>query len=286
MSAQFGFTVDLGLTGVPECIRDEYTALGAPFERCDPYAFESEAVWIYIIVADLSGSSDFWQHHLEAWWSPEDAFLTEMGLTEDFYMCSPHVYDPAFLNTDKTVAIAKGEQFIGNIEQRQCRHDIYLTLIDKYGDTAYPPEYIIIDEIFINPYFGATFTPETVIFLDVYPCAEGIAAWTNTHILHVGAFCDEDIPVCVKYDLSIHGTDLEGASDSNLNSVIEVENVCYEWEHESGDPYGEDCLTCDEVYLGTFIACEEIWFDFFLDVPCGTEMGDYHGEVGFGIAAV
>jgi hypothetical protein len=290
MSSHMGFTVDLDLGGVAQCIDDYYATI--TFDRCDPYTFESEQIWIYVIVADLSGSSDFWQHQLTAWWSPEDGFMTDMGMTEDFAQCSPHDFDGAFLNEDKTVAIAKGEQLVEPVDERQCDHDIYLKLFDKYGDTAFPPELEVIPHIYLNPYFGATFDPAVVTFLNVYPCAEGIAAVTNPHELHVGSFCvnpndpDNPIPVCVKYDLSIHGTDLEGASESNLNSVIEIENVCYEWEHISGSPFGDGCLTCGEIWLGEFTACEIIKFWFFLDVPCGTEPGDYHGEVGFGIAAV
>jgi hypothetical protein len=84
MEDDLGFEVDLELEGLPDCIASNYPA---EFDRGQPYAYESESVWIYVIYADLSGSSDFWQHHMDAWLSPENGFFTDMALTADFADC-------------------------------------------------------------------------------------------------------------------------------------------------------------------------------------------------------
>jgi hypothetical protein len=287
METDLTFPVDLELEGLPACIAETYPV---EFDRDVPYAFESESVWIYVIYADLSGSSDFWQHHMDAWLSPENSFFTPMALTADFAQCAfDPIQDPEFMNKYHTVAIAKGEQFVENVYELQCDHDIYLTLVDKYGDTSYPREFEIIDHIYFNPFFGATFEPGEVRFLNVLPCGPEVEATGNPYELHVRAFCRDnagnEIPVLVNYKLYIHGTDMEGISYSNNMHVIPTENVRYEWQHPEGGWLG-DQLSCDEVLLDRFVTCTPILFRFFVIPPCPIEPGDYHGEIGFGIAAV
>jgi hypothetical protein len=291
MESDLQFDVDLDIAGLPDCIAAEYPA---EFDRGQPYAYESESVWIYVIYADLSGSSDFWQHQLDAWLSPDNNFFTEMALTADFAQCAyDSVQDPEFMNQYHTVAIAKGEQFVDNVYELQCDHDIYLTLVDKYGDTSIPRQFDIIDHIFFNPYFGATFDPAEIRFQNVISCGPEIEASQNPYELHVRAFCRDfdgqgnpiEIPVLVNYELFIHGTDMEGISGSNNMHVIPTENVRYEWEHPEGGWFGGQ-LSCDEVLLDGFVTCTPIMFRFWVTPPCPIEPGDYHGEIGFGIAAV
>jgi hypothetical protein len=288
MTTDLGFTVDLDLGGLAACIEATYPV---DLDRCAPYCFESESVWVYVIFADLSGPSDFWQHEMKAYWSPLGQELSEMALTEDFSACSPHnqAINWPFMNDEATVAIAKGEQFIGNAVAMQCMHDIFIEDYDKYGATSIPAEYTVIDPIYVNPYFGAEFTPPEVTFIDVISCGPEVQS-RDQHCLHVGSYCEDDtgqpVNVPVQYTLSIHGTDMEGTIGSDTMHVIPAENVRYEWEHESGTPSGADSLTCGEVLIGEFVTCECILFDFFLTPPCPIEPGDYHGEVGFGIAAV
>jgi hypothetical protein len=243
--------------------------------RCDPYCFESESLWVYAIIVDLNGASDLWQHTMKAWLSPTGIFLKDMALTEDF-PCGP------FVNPTDTVGIFKGEKFVEAPEVWQCLHDVYIEDLDKYDQTSIPEEFVVLDQIWINPWMGSTFTPSSVEFDAVISCGPEVEATSNPHIEHVYAFCD-DLEVTVDYKLKIHGTDMEGAI--HTSHVIPCENVRYVMTRPDGSTY-EGWLSCDEVVLGDFQACQDIYFDFFLEPPCPIEPGDYHGEVGFAIEAI
>ena len=239
--------------------------------RGDPYLWESEKIVVYAIIYDINGESDLWQHTAQAFLSPEDIFVSELAI--DYFI-------------DPMTAVFKGEKFIPAPDIWQCLHDVYVTDTDKYGATSIPREYIVIDEIWINPYMTSTFTPAEVFWPMLYSCDQDVLADTNPHIEHVYAYClqgSTEVPVTVHYELKIHGTDLEGSV--HTSHVIPCENVWYTATFPDGNTL-TDFLTNGEKYVGEFISCQEIFFDFELDVPCPIEPGDYHGEVNLAIKAI
>ena len=245
--------------------------------RGDSYIWESEKLVVYVIIHDDNGESDLWQHTAQAWLSPEDALITDLAIVE-------------FTNTEGTEALFKGEKFMPSPAIWQCMHDVYITDVDKYGYTATNSGLEIFWTLYINPMMTSTFIPESILWDQLFAGAVRVPACTNPHIEHVYAACidpdtGQEIHVNVNYLLKIHGTDMEGGI--GVSHVIPCENIEYQAWKADGTWIVEDLtpLTNGEVELGEFIACEDIFFNFFLTVPY-VEPGDYHGEVGFCIEAL
>lgn len=238
--------------------------------RADSYIWESEKLVVYAWIHDDNGESDLWQHTAEAWLSPDDAFITDLAIVN-------------FTNMNKTEALFKGEKLMPGPEIWYCTHDVYITDVDKYGYTATNDGLEIFYPLYINPAMSSTFKSEQPPYLDTIVWSQVFAgdkqkeADNNPYIEHVLAEC-AGIPVTINYILGIHGTDLEGGVGTS--HVIPVGNVHYRMRGGS-----KENLTNGEVELGQFITCEDILFEFYVDVPW-IEPGDYYGQVGFVIKAL
>lgn len=244
--------------------------------RDDPYIWESEKIKAFVWIHDDNGLSDLLQHTCQAWWSPENAFITDMQLDRDT------------VNPDETEGIYHGEYIVPGPGILQCAHDVYVTDTDKYGATGRTVDGdikgVVADLVFLNPFMSSTFEPTPINWLDLHAGDMDVAADTNTHNLHVAAMCtDSDgnpIPVAVRYELEIKGTDLEGGV-SNAETIpcenVKVDSARCGLNHLA--------LTNADVLIATDLyACEDVDFDFYLDVPW-IEPADYHGQVDFDIRA-
>ena len=254
-----------------------WSSIDSSLPRADSYIWESEKLIVYAKIHDDNGESDLWQHTVQAWLSPEDAFITDLAID--------HFVD----GTNNCEAVFKGEKFIPGPDVWQCLHDIYITDTDKYGACADNDELVIFDHLYINPMMSSTFEnadgDDFVKWSLLHAGDEDIPADGNPYTEHVYAKCiDPDtgqaVPVTVNYELWIHGTDLEGGI--GVAHVIPCENV--EYSMDGGLTWIS--LTNGEVFLGEYLASQDIIFDFRITVPLNIEMGNYAGEVGFGIKAL
>ena len=238
--------------------------------RQDAYCWESEKLVIWAIIEDENGESDLWEHEAQAYLFPDDMYVTNLAIRR-------------FINADNTQALFKGECFVPDPTVWQCKHKLYITDVDKYGDPAINSPFDVYDELFINPEMSASFSPEdTVTWSALSPGDMDVMADYDPYIEHVYAQCwydDQCVPVTVNYELRIHGTDLEG--QGGISHVIPCENV--EWKY---DCLGWNIMTNGEVFIGQFITCVDLPFHFRIDVPSNIETGSYAGEIGFAIKAL
>lgn len=242
--------------------------------RSNSYVWESEKLVVYVIIHDDNGESDLWQHTAQAWLSPEGILITDLAIAY-------------FTNSEETTAVFKGEKLIPDPLTWQCTHDIYITDVDKYGACATNDGLEIFYPLYINPEMSSTFEGsdglDFILWSYLLAGGKDVPADGNTYIDHVLAQCFNSSSggyddVLVDYLLKIHGTDLEGGI--GVSHVIPCENVEYSFD---GGPWTS--LTNGEVELGTSVTCTPHLFDFQITVPY-IEMGNYAGEVGFGIKAI
>jgi hypothetical protein len=272
------------------------------FPRRDPYIWESEKIVVWAIICDKNGRSDLHQHTVEAKFSQPDVLIdmTPMGL-DHFLPDDPDTE----IDENELCGVFKGEYLIPAFEVLHCGHDIAIECTDKFGGTAVPFPYHLTNcagdmlIVYINPEMSSTFDPTTVIWQQFvtgvgwigYPaCTDEVPANDNPYVEHCYAKCydpylDEDVEVRVKYLLKIHGTDLEALG--NNAGIIDCENIL--WAHYYPDP-PDPCDIADavellngEVDVGEFETCEDIFFCFWLNIPCGVEPGDFHGQIGLAI---
>lgn len=242
--------------------------------RPDPHVWESEKLRIYVWIRDKNSIEDFAQHYCEAWLSPGPPWtkITDMQMY-------PSVLSPTFRNESKETLFS-GEWIVPNAITLSCDHDIVITDTDKYGCSAINQYEKIVDVVYFNPSVSSSFTPLVIKWGELEANDVQKPAHTNSHIEHVAAKCG-DIPVKILYDLSIKGTDFEGGVSTS--DSIPCENVKYNVTKEGVEIISKRPLTnADELVKKDVESCQNVYFNFFMDVP-PISPGDYYGQIGLDI---